>query len=84
MSEQRSTIMYTKVILNTSKIKSMTLVCMIPLYDSCNNVFSRLITVGSKNQELTQLTYYIFTAHPYYTILYFTNLNQLFFTFYSY
>lgn len=59
------------------------------MYDSsvwfCNNVFSRLITVGIKNQELTQLTYYIFTAHPYYTIiLYFTNLNQLLFTFYSY
>lgn len=84
MSEERSVIMYTRFILNTGKVESTILVCMILLYDSCNNFFSRLITVGSKNQELTQLTCYIFTAHPYYIItLYFTKLNQILFIFSS-
>lgn len=68
MSEQRSAIMCNKFILNIGKIESMILICMIPLYGSCNNFFSRLITVGSKNQELTQHKCYIFTAYPYYTI----------------
>jgi len=57
MSEHRSAVIYTKVILNTGKTEVMVLVCMIPLYDSCQNAFSRLITAGSKNQELTKLTH---------------------------
>lgn len=83
MSEQRSDIMYTRNFVNIGKIESTILVCIIPLHDPCNNFFSRLVVDASKNQELTELTYYIFTAHHCYMTLYFTNLKQFLFLFSS-
>lgn len=75
--------MYTRGFLNIGKIESTIPVCIIPLCDPYNNFFSSLVE-ASKNQDPTELTYYIFTPHHCYTItLYFTNLKQFLFLFSS-